>query len=98
VAFEFPLALWDDPASADADAALRAQGAAAFGAFLMGEQWQQRAADYGLRPAGGVADLAAGRFAEGAGAPAELPPTAFVLPPSRTDVLALMGVINQTVR
>jgi hypothetical protein len=35
---------------------------------------------------------------EGAGAPAELPPMAVVQPPGRADVLALIGVINQTVR
>jgi hypothetical protein len=98
VTFEFPLALWDDPASTDPEAPARTQGAAAFGDLLLSAEWQRRAADYGLRPAGGVADLAAGRFAEGAGAPDELPPTAFVQPPSRTDVLALIGVINQTVR
>jgi hypothetical protein len=99
--FDFPLAVWTGTAVSDADADSRAAGVEAFGAFLMTPAQQQAAADFGLRPAGeGTAPEGSTLFeaAVAYNAALELPLTTTVALPSRTEMLTLIGSINQQVR
>ena len=100
--FDFPLAVWDDHLTTDdPEVPLKRQAVRMFGEFALGEAQQRRAAEFGLRPSTlPLAAGSAGLFDTGApyGAAIELPALPYVTPPSRTDLLVLIGAINQAVR
>jgi len=104
VNFDFPLAMWFDSATVehpDPDDSSRQSAVIAFGNFASSPAQQARAAAFGLRPAVGELEAgSAGLFDAGLpyGAALELPANFNVTPPSRTDLLALIGAINQAVR
>lgn len=100
--FDFPLAVWDDTAATDdADAGNKRAALEAFGNFASGAAQQLTAANYGLRPPTVLLEAgSAGLFDAGVpyGTAIEAPAMPYVEPPSRTDLLALIGAINQAVR
>ncbi len=102
VDFDFPLAVWDDiTADGDPDAGSKRAAIEAFGTFASGAAQQLTAANYGLRPPTAVLEAgSAGLFDAGLpyGTAIAAPAMTYVEPPSRTDLLALIGAINQAVR